>query len=127
MKLLLDTNRYSDLAERVAEVEDIVAAADEIFFPFIVVAELSLGFRLGSRRAENEKKLFRFVASACVGILYADAKTVDLFATLKLQLRRQGTPIPDHDIWIAALALQHGLTLYARDKHFDHLPQLLRA
>lgn len=41
-------------------------------------------------------------------------------------LRRQGTPIPINDVWVAALVLQHGLTLYARDRHFDHLPQIPR-
>jgi predicted nucleic acid-binding protein len=29
-------------------------------------------------------------------------------------------------MWIAALILQHDLTLYARDAHFDHLPQIRR-
>jgi len=41
------------------------------------------------------------------------------------QLRSQGTPIPTNDIWIAALVLRHDLALYARDRHFDHLPQLV--
>ncbi len=126
MKLLLDTNRYSDLAAGDVDVDAIVSSADEIVLPFIVIAELSLGFRLGNRRLENEKKLSRFISSQGVEVLYPTIKTVDLFANLKLQLRQQGTPIPDHDIWIAALCLQHGLTLYDRDKHFDHLPQLSR-
>ena len=43
------------------------------------------------------------------------------------QLRRQGTPIPTNDMWLAALVLQHNLVLHARDKHFDRLPQLARA
>jgi predicted nucleic acid-binding protein len=42
------------------------------------------------------------------------------------QLRKQGTPIPTNDMWLAALVLQHNLALHARDKHFDHLPQLVR-
>jgi tRNA(fMet)-specific endonuclease VapC len=126
VKLLLDTNRYSDLAEGDSQAEAVLSSADEIFFPFITVAELQLGFRLGARRLENEKRLTRFFKEFGVGVLYPTANTLDFFADLKLQLRRQGTPIPDHDIWIAALALQHGLTLYARDKHFDHLSQLAR-
>jgi predicted nucleic acid-binding protein len=44
-----------------------------------------------------------------------------------LQLRRQGTPIPTNDLWIAALVLQHDLVLCARDRHFDHLPQITQA
>jgi len=126
VRFLLDTNRYSDLARPIAEVEELVAEADEAFLPFVVLAELRSGFRRGTRRVENERKLARFLQEPGFGALYADERTIDLFADLSVQLLRQGTPIPVHDIWIAALTLQHGLTLYARDKHFDHLPQLPR-
>ncbi|MCA8967980.1 MAG: PIN domain-containing protein, partial [Planctomycetes bacterium] len=40
------------------------------------------------------------------------------------QLRDQGTPVPTNDMWIAALVLEHRLTLFSRDEHFRHLPQL---
>ncbi len=39
-------------------------------------------------------------------------------------LRAQGTPIPENDIWIAALARQHTLRLVSRDTHFDGVPGL---
>ena len=42
------------------------------------------------------------------------------------QLRAAGTPIPTNDIWIAALVVQHDLTLFSRDAHFDALPQIPR-
>lgn len=58
--------------------------------------------------------------------MFADKETTHHYADLYLQLRHQGTPIPDNDLWIAALVVQHGLTLYSRDKHFHHLPQLPR-
>lgn len=49
----------------------------------------------------------------------------DVVITLELaELRTQGTPIPTNDLWIAALVVEHGLTLYTRDRHFEHLPQL---
>jgi tRNA(fMet)-specific endonuclease VapC len=59
-------------------------------------------------------------------VVFADEQTTHHYATLYRQLRRQGTPMPTNDLWIAAPALQHDLVLYARDEHFDHLPQLLR-
>jgi predicted nucleic acid-binding protein len=34
--------------------------------------------------------------------------------------------IPVHDIWVAALAVQHSLLLFSRDSHFQHLPQIPR-
>ncbi|HSF02880.1 MAG TPA: hypothetical protein VLA62_07715, partial [Solirubrobacterales bacterium] len=58
--------------------------------------------------------------------LLADEETTHHYARLFHQLRRQGTPIPTNDIWIAALVSQHRLYLLARDVHFDHLPQLPR-
>jgi hypothetical protein len=29
-------------------------------------------------------------------------------------------------MWLAVLVLQHNLALRARDRHFDHLPQIAR-
>jgi tRNA(fMet)-specific endonuclease VapC len=92
----------------------------------VVVAELRQGFLKGSRQAENERRLREFLGFRHVRILFADEATTVHYAALYRQLRLQGTPIPTHDVWIAALTLQHGLTLYARDKHFDHIPQLMR-
>jgi predicted nucleic acid-binding protein len=126
MRIALDTNRYADLDRAVSEVVETVSQAAEVYLPFIVLAELHTGFRNGSKRADNERRLRRFLAEPGVEVLYPDHETVDVFANLSVQLIHQGTPIPSHDTWIAALALQHGLTLYARDKHFDQLPQLAR-
>ena len=44
-----------------------------------------------------------------------------------VQLKRAGTPIPDNDLWIAALAMEHDLALVTRDRHFDKVPQLRQA
>jgi len=60
-------------------------------------------------------------------VLFADEQTIEQYVSLFRQLRRQGTPIPTNDLWIAALVLQHGLVLCARDRHFDHLPQIVQA
>jgi predicted nucleic acid-binding protein len=53
-------------------------------------------------------------------------QTAEHYARLFVQLKRAGTPIPDNDIWIAALALEHDLLLITRNRHFEHVPQLLR-
>jgi tRNA(fMet)-specific endonuclease VapC len=53
-------------------------------------------------------------------------ETADHFAKLFVQLKLAGTPLPDNDMWIGALALEHDLTLITRDQHFDRIPQLLR-
>jgi tRNA(fMet)-specific endonuclease VapC len=124
--LALDTNRYRDLCRGNARAVKIVEAADAIWLPFVVVGELQAGFAAGSQGPRNEAVLRRFFLKPGVGILYADEQTTYHYVSVYRRLRKQGTPIPTNDMWIAALVLQHSLSLYDRDRHFDALPQLLR-
>jgi tRNA(fMet)-specific endonuclease VapC len=126
MRLALDTNRYTDLCRGIPSVIETIEMAEEICLPFIVVGELRAGFAVGSQGAHNESVLRRFLLKPGVGVLYADEQTTHHYANVYRQLRKQGTPIPTNDVWIAALVLQHSLVLFARDAHFDVLPQLIR-
>jgi len=118
LRLALDANRYTDLARGIPEVVATVSTAVEVMIPFIVVGELRAGFRSGTRGAENERVLSRFLQTDGVGVLLPDEVTTHLCADLHAELRRAGTPIPTNDLWIAALAVQHDLVLYTRDQHF---------
>jgi tRNA(fMet)-specific endonuclease VapC len=91
------------------------------------LGELRAGFLFGSEGKKNERNLELFLNRPRVRMLWADENTTHHYARLFLQLRRQGTPIPTNDIWIAALTLQHDLVLYSRDAHFNSLPQIPRA
>ena len=126
MKLALDTNRYTDLCRGDRSVVEAVENADEVWLPFIVLGELRAGFAVGTRGPLNEAVLRRFLLKPGVGVLYADEQTTHHYAAIYRQLRKQCTPVPTNDMWIAALVLQHSLVLFARDAHFDALPQLTR-
>jgi tRNA(fMet)-specific endonuclease VapC len=126
LRLALDTNRYTDLVRGDPHVAESVESADEVWLPFVVLAELRAGFSLGTKGAQNEAALRRFLFKPSVEVLYADEQTTHHYASVYRQLRLQGTPIPTNDMWIAALVLQHSLILCARDTHFEALPQLLR-
>lgn len=126
MRVDLDTTRYVDLCSGEAETLALLEEADAIVLPFVVVGELCAGFAHGRRPAENEQTLRRFLLKDGVQVLFADDQTTHHYAVSYRQLRRQGTPIPANDMWLAALVLQHNLALHARDRHFDHLPQLIR-
>jgi tRNA(fMet)-specific endonuclease VapC len=126
MKIALDGNRYTDFWNGLAAAVQTIEQADAIYLPFAVVAELRSGFLNGSRAAENERTLHSFLNSPDVSILFPDQQTTLQYAAIHHHLRMNGTPIPVNDVWIAALAIQHGLHLYARDRHFDCVPQLLR-
>jgi tRNA(fMet)-specific endonuclease VapC len=126
VKLALDTNRYADLCRGDVGVVQTVELADEVWLPFIVLGELRAGFVVGNQGPRNEAVLRRLLMRPGVGVLYADEQTTHHYASIFRQLRKQGTPIPTNDMWIAALVLQHSLVLCARDVHFDALPQLPR-
>lgn len=126
VRLALDTNRYTDLCRGDAFVVEAVELADEVCLPFIVLGELRAGFAVGTQGPQNEGVLRRFLLKSGVGVLYADEQTTHYYGAVYRQLRKQGTPIPTNDMWIAALVVQHSLVLFARDTHFDALPQLPR-
>jgi tRNA(fMet)-specific endonuclease VapC len=126
VKVALDTNRYVDLCKGVAETVTLLEEAEAVVLPFVVLGELRAGFAHGRRQAENEQILRRFLLTDGVQVLFADDQTTHHYASVFRQLRKQGTPIPTNDMWLAAVVLQHNLVLHDRDKHFDQLPQLVR-
>lgn len=126
MRIALDTNRYVDFCKGDPHVVGRLQEAEQIFLPFVALAELRAGFLWGRRSERNERGLTRFLGSPRVRVLYPDEQTSHHYARVFCQLRKQGTPIPTNDLWIAALVLQHDLCLFARDQHFDRLPQIAR-
>jgi len=126
MKVAIDTSRYVDLCRGIAETVDLLETAEALVVPFIVIAELRAGFAQGRREAENERTLRQLLLKDDVHVAFADDQTTHHYAAVYRQLRRQATPIPTNDMWVAALVLQHNLALHARDRHFDNLAQLVR-
>jgi tRNA(fMet)-specific endonuclease VapC len=126
VRVALDTNRLTDLFQGDAELADRLGECDEVWIPLIVLAEIKAGFYGGSQQHRNEILLQSFLAKPTVGILLPARETAEHYARLFVQLKRAGTPIPDNDLWISALVLEHDLSLITRDRHFESVPQLLR-
>jgi tRNA(fMet)-specific endonuclease VapC len=126
VRLALDTNTYSAAARGEPTAVAPLRAAEQVCLPFIVLAELRAGFATGTVGRRNEAKLVEFLNASRVRVLYADEQTTHHYAALFSQLRKQGTPIPTNDLWLAALVLQHDLVLFTRDVHFSKLPQIAR-
>lgn len=124
MRLAIDTNRYRDLCDGQRDVVERLETAEAIFVPVVVLAELRAGFAVGTKGRANERMLHQFLAQPGVEVLHTTDATTRSYAALYRQLRSQGTPVPTNDLWIAAIVLEHDLTLYSRDAHFAALPQL---
>jgi len=83
------------------------------------LGELFYGAEYSGKRAHNLKRVEELYATSA--ILDSDVETTRHYGRIKAQLREKGKPIPNNDVWIAAIALQYDLTVVTRDKHFDHL------
>ena len=122
--MILDTNALSANADGDASIGSVVMAARGIEIPVVVLGEYRYGLAHSSRRIEHEEWLERFIADCRV--LDITEETSRVYAEIRSQLRTTGTPIPANDIWIAALARQHGLAVLSRDAHFDRVPGIDR-
>ncbi len=121
-KYLLDTNIVIALFASETAVIDQLKNVDEVFIPSIVIGELYYGAHKSARVNENIARIDEFAATNV--ILSCDLETARRYGQVKDGLRKKGRPIPENDIWIAALARQHGLTLISRDSHFSEVDGL---
>lgn len=90
-----------------------------VILPCIVLGELYYGAQRSERTDANTAVIDDLAQSSVV--LVCDASTARFYGEIKNALRLKGRPIPENDIWIAALAQQHSLKLVTRDTHFDDI------
>ncbi len=126
MRILLDTNAYSDW-RRHGRWNRVIATADEVLVPSIVLGELRYGFRRAMLGDDNESKLRVFLELPIVQVAAVSEKTSRIYADLKHYLRTTGHPFPENDVWIAALSVETMSTLVTADGHFNSLPQVAKA
>jgi tRNA(fMet)-specific endonuclease VapC len=118
-KVLLDTNIVSALLKGEISIADKIDLAEQVYVPNVVIGELHYGAQYSSRIKKNIEKIIDF--SERYDILKIDATTAATYGRLKAALRKKGKPIPENDIWIAALAEQYQLPLATRDRHLTKL------
>ena len=122
--MILDTNAISALFLGDPALEAVLAGAGRHHLPSIVIGEYRYGLARSRHRGRLGEILDALIAESVV--LVVDVATTRHYAWVRNELRRLGTPIPENDVWIAALARQHALTVVSRDEHFDRVPQLVR-
>ena len=125
MKLLLDTNAYVGFKSGHSEIVDYLTMADLILISPIVSGELMFGFRNGSRFDQNMLEFNQFLSHEAVDAIQISDVTADRYSRIAALLRKQGTPIPSNDIWIAAQTMETGAELVTMDQHFKKIPNLV--
>jgi tRNA(fMet)-specific endonuclease VapC len=121
-RFLLDTNIVIAIFAKDSGVMDHLTQATEVFVPSIVLGELFYGAYKSNQSHPNIARIEEFAADTA--ILACDSVTGREYGRIKNDLRMRGRPIPENDIWIAAIATQHELTVVSRDGHFDEVSNL---
>jgi predicted nucleic acid-binding protein len=115
--MILDTNALSAAADDDRAVIALLADADEVAIPVIVLGE----YRYGIAQSRNRASYINWLKGLLQDCLVLDIQepTTQCYAEITLELKQKGRPIPTNDVWIAALCRQHKLPLLSRDRHFD--------
>ena len=121
-RFLLDTNIVIGMFSGNRAIQERMQNSRTVFLASPVIGELYYGARKSNRVLENLRRVNTFVDEHT--FLSCDLETADWYGIIKERLQSKGTPIPDNDIWIAAIALQHNLILVTQDAHFDEIESL---
>jgi tRNA(fMet)-specific endonuclease VapC len=116
----IDTNIYVAFKQGNADVVSALRRCDSIGVDVTVIAELLSGFKYGGKEKKNRSDLETFLDTPRVRILDHDFSTAEFYAILFNHLKKNGTPVPTNDIWIAANALRFGIALLTLDNHFNY-------
>ncbi len=121
-RYLLDTNIVIALFAEDISIQKNISKAREIFIPSTVIGELFFGAFKSLRPKENTTRIENFAAANT--ILVCGTGTGKEYGRIKSLLFKQGKPVPENDIWIAALAMEYNLLLVTRDVHFKNIDGL---
>ena len=122
-RLLLDTSAVVDLLAGRADVQRLLDDVEELFVSTVTFGELFVGARKSLRAEANLTQIETFASA--VAVLDCELETARVYGEIKDELRRRGRPLPENDIWIAAIARQHRLELATRDAHFAQVDDLV--
>jgi len=118
----LDTSVLIALFADETAVKEELAQASEVFIPSIAAGELYYGAWKSQRRRENAAQVDELVSGNVV--LGCNARTARWYGEVKHALQLKGHPIPENDLWIAAIALEHDLVVATQDAHFAEIDNL---
>ena len=123
--ILIDTNIYTSALKGEHETIVVLQRAASIVISSITIGELLSGFKAGNKEKQNREQLADFLDTPRVLLYGIDENTAEFYAEILNNLRKSGNPIPTNDIWIAAVAFEHGFRLYSKDRHFQYVQGLI--
>ncbi len=121
-RFLLDTNVVVALFKDDPAIRERLSQRPRVLISTVVLGELYYGAQKSKGLDKNLRQINKLLTR--IGVLESDAATAYEYGLIRNELRIQGRPIPENDVWIAAIARQHNLTLVSRDQHFAEVENL---
>jgi tRNA(fMet)-specific endonuclease VapC len=121
-RIALDTNAAIALLNNQSGIFSLLGSYDIICLPVTVCGELIYGAKNSKLSAKNEKRYLAFIESC--ELLDINLVTAETYGSLRLELKKKGRPIPENDIWIAAVCVVNEIPLCTFDKHFQSIKRL---
>lgn len=121
-KFLLDTNIITAWLKGESVIADKIDRAKEVHIPIIVIGELYYGALYSTHVQKNISDIQSITDH--YNVLPIDEAVTIAYGIIKAELRKKGKPIPENDIWIAAIAKRYHLTIVTRDKHFKEIESI---
>jgi len=122
--MIIDTNALSDIFKENDTIKAHLENANHLYVPVIVLGEYRFGIKASTKSEELTTLLSDFMNT--VQELIIGAKTASYYADIRWELKNNGTPIPENDIWIAALCREFNEPILSRDSHFDYIKGITR-
>jgi len=117
--MILDTNAISALLDGDRSLETVLAVADRHHLPAVALGEYRYGLKFSRQKRALESLVDELEAESFP--LEVDSATARHYADIRSDLKTAGRPIPENDIWIAAMARQHRIPIVSRDEYFDRI------
>ena len=124
MELVVDTNALSAWLDGESGIDRPLSVASVLLLSPVALGEYRFGLQASRERTTYEFKLQELEER--FKVLPVDRGTATFYAAMRRQLKANGTPIPWHDVWIAAQAKQHDVKILSNDAHFDYVAPDLR-
>ena len=119
MNKILDTNIIIEYFKGNEIVAKNILNSSYNHIPATVVGELYFGAYRSANAPKHIEQIRGFFRM--FGVYDTNEDTAKCYGIIKNQLLAKGKPIPENDIWIAALAMQYEIPLYTNDNHFKEI------
>jgi tRNA(fMet)-specific endonuclease VapC len=119
---LLDTGILIFSFRGDATITSRIASESMLYTSSIVLGELYHGAYGSPHEADDVRSIDELTQR--LTILPVDIETAKDYGRIKREQRIKGRMLPENDMWIAATAIQYGITLAGRDVHFTWIDRL---